>query len=75
MSRMPQVTAQELVRFLKSQGFTEDRQTGSHLTLWHAQRQVSVTVPMHTGVDLGRGLAARILRDAGFSTDDYLRLR
>jgi predicted RNA binding protein YcfA (HicA-like mRNA interferase family) len=26
MSRMPQVTARELVRFLKSQGFVEDRQ-------------------------------------------------
>jgi predicted RNA binding protein YcfA (HicA-like mRNA interferase family) len=32
---MPQVTAREIVRFLKSQGFVEDRQTGSHLTLWH----------------------------------------
>jgi predicted RNA binding protein YcfA (HicA-like mRNA interferase family) len=35
MPRMPQVTARELVRFLKSQGFVEDRQAGSHLTLWH----------------------------------------
>lgn len=34
MARMPQVTAQDLVRFLKSQGFIEDRQAGSHLTLW-----------------------------------------
>ncbi len=34
MSRMPQVTAGEMVRFLKSQGFVEDRQSGSHLTLW-----------------------------------------
>jgi predicted RNA binding protein YcfA (HicA-like mRNA interferase family) len=72
---MPQVTARELVRFLKSQGFTEDRQSGSHLTLWHESRQLSVTVPMHTGVDIGRGLAVRILKDAGFSIEDYLRLR
>jgi len=34
-----------------------------------------VTVPVHTGVDIGRGLALRILRDAGFSVDDYLALR
>jgi predicted RNA binding protein YcfA (HicA-like mRNA interferase family) len=46
---MPQVTARELARFLKAQGFVEDRQTGSHLTLWHEGRKVSVTVPMHTG--------------------------
>jgi len=72
---MPQVTARELVRFLKAQGFAEDRQTGSHLTLWHEGRRTSVTVPIHTGCDIGRGLAVRILKDAGFSVDDYLRLR
>jgi len=73
MSRLPQVTARELVRFLKSQGFIEDRQSGSHLTLWHPERNVSVTVPVHTGCDIGRGLAVRILKDAGFSVEEYLR--
>jgi predicted RNA binding protein YcfA (HicA-like mRNA interferase family) len=43
--------------------------------LLHAERGVTVTVPVHTGVDIGRGLALRILRDAGFSVDDYLALR
>jgi predicted RNA binding protein YcfA (HicA-like mRNA interferase family) len=75
MTRMPQVTARDLVRFLKAQGFIEDHQTGSHLTLWHPGRNVSVTVPMHSGCDVGRGLALRILKDAGFSVDDFLRLR
>jgi predicted RNA binding protein YcfA (HicA-like mRNA interferase family) len=75
MSRMPQVTARELVRFLKAQGFVEDHQSGSHLTLWHEARNVVVTVPVHTGCDVGRGLAVRILKDAGFTPEDYLRLR
>ncbi len=75
MPRMPQVTARELVRFLKSQGFVEDRQTGSHLRLWQPQRQVLLIVPMHFGSDVPRGLALKILKDAGFSVDDYLRLR
>ena len=75
MSRMPQVTARELIRFLKSQGFAEDRQSGSHLTLWHQERKISVTVPVHTACDIGRSLATRILKDAGFSVEDYLRLR
>ena len=75
MPRMPQVTARELVAFLKSQGFTEDRQSGSHLTLRHPDRKGMVTVPVHTGTDLGRGLAIRVLRDAGFSVEEYLRLR
>lgn len=75
MARMPQVTAAQLVRFLQSQGFVEDRQQGSHLTLRHGERAVSVTVPMYTGVDVGRGLAVRVLKDAGFTVEDYLRLR
>ena len=73
--RMPQITSRELVAFLKSQGFVEDRQAGSHLTLIHADKGVKVTVPAHGGCDVGRGLAARVLRDAGFSVEDYLRLR
>ena len=75
MSRMPQVTARELARFLKKQGFVEDRQSGSHLTLWHDGKKASVTIPMHTGCDVGRGLALRILKDAGLTVEDYLRLR
>jgi predicted RNA binding protein YcfA (HicA-like mRNA interferase family) len=75
VTRLPQITARELVRFLKAQGFEEDRQRGSHLTLWHSERKVSVTVPIHTGCDLGRGLAVRILKGAGFTIDDFLRLR
>lgn len=75
MPRMPQITAGELIRFLKKQGFLEDRQAGSHLTLWHPARGVSVTIPVHSGCDVGRGLAARILKDAGFPLEDYLRLR
>ncbi len=72
MTRMPQVTARELIR---SEGFVEDRKSGSHLTLRHPDRNVTATVPVRTGCDIGRGLAVRILKDAGFSIDDYLRLR
>jgi predicted RNA binding protein YcfA (HicA-like mRNA interferase family) len=73
MSRMPQVQARELVAFLRKHGFADDRQAGSHLTLWNEERRVSVTVPMHTGCNLGRGLAVRILKDAGFSVEQFLR--
>ncbi|MDX1972608.1 MAG: type II toxin-antitoxin system HicA family toxin [Candidatus Sumerlaeia bacterium] len=72
---MPQISSRELVGFLKSQGFIEERQTGSHLTMRNSAKKISVTIPLHGGIDLGRGLTARILRDAGFSVEEYLRLR
>ncbi len=71
--RMPQVTAKELVRFLKKKGFEEDREKGSHLTLRHPQKKLFITIPVHTGCDIGRGLARRILADCGFSVEDYIR--
>ena len=73
MSRMPQVTARELVAFLKRHGFVDDRQTGSHLTLRNEQSGVSVTVPIHTGCNLGRGLAVRVLKDAGFTVEEFVK--
>jgi predicted RNA binding protein YcfA (HicA-like mRNA interferase family) len=75
MTRLPQLAGRELVQFFKKQGFAEDRWAGSHLTLRHEERKVTVTVPVHSGVDIGRGLARRILKDAGFSAEDYMRLR
>ena len=75
MSRMPQVTSRELLRFLKTRGVVKDRQSGSHLTLWHEGRKVSITIPIHKGCDIGRGLALRILRDSGFSVDEFLEGR
>jgi predicted RNA binding protein YcfA (HicA-like mRNA interferase family) len=74
LTRPPQLTARDPVRFLKAQGFVDDRQSGSHLTLWHEERRVAVTIPVHAG-DVGRGLAAKIFKDAGFTVEDYLRLR
>jgi predicted RNA binding protein YcfA (HicA-like mRNA interferase family) len=74
MGCLPQIKAIELTRFLKSQGFEEDRQSGSHITLIHKEKG-PITIPVHTGCDIGRGLAIRILKDAGFSIEDYLRLR
>ncbi|WP_353743187.1 type II toxin-antitoxin system HicA family toxin [Desulfomonile tiedjei] len=68
---MPQVSAQELLRFLKAHGFAEDRQTGSHLIVKNEQKGITLTIPVHTGCDIGRGLALRILKDAGFTPDDF----
>jgi len=52
MGRFPQITSERLIRFLKSQGFTEDRQTASHLNLYHKGKKVLLTIPVHTGCDI-----------------------
>ena len=75
MSRFPTIRAAELVKFLKSRGFVEDRQRGSHLILWHPMTRKAVSVPIHTGRDLGRGLALQILKQADCTAQDFLNWR
>ncbi len=75
MSRFPVIRAAELLKFLKDNGFVPLRQAGSHLTLYNSERDVCITVPIHKGHDLGRGLTLRILKDAGFTPDDFLDWR
>jgi predicted RNA binding protein YcfA (HicA-like mRNA interferase family) len=63
-------TSKQLLRFLRKQGYAEKRQAGSHLILVHPTRRMLV-VPIHKG-DLPSGLFLRVLRDAGFSEEDFL---
>jgi predicted RNA binding protein YcfA (HicA-like mRNA interferase family) len=69
---MPQINARQLIAFLKKHGYTEDRQSGLHLTLWNEKRQLMVTISICLAGCLGRGLAIRILKDAGFTVEDFI---
>ncbi len=73
--RLPSLTARKLVRFLRKQGFVEIRQRGSHLTLRRESDSRTVTVPVHTGRDIGKGLLKKILLDAGYTVEEFNRLR
>ena len=67
--RLPSRTAGQVVRILERHGFERVRQSGSHLLLQHADGR-RVTVPMHKSKDLGRGLLARIMKDADLTIED-----
>jgi predicted RNA binding protein YcfA (HicA-like mRNA interferase family) len=62
--------ARELLRFLRQKGYREVRQKGSHMILKHSMLPMLV-VPFHRG-DIPRGLFLRVLKDAGFSEQDFL---
>ncbi len=69
---LPNITAAQLVRTLKRNGWMEVRQKGSHLTLERSGKVV--TIPMHASTVLKRGTLKSILRQVGLSVDDLLRL-
>ena len=73
MPPLPMLRAAQVIKALEKAGFQAVRQHGSHVRLRHADGRV-VTVPVHVGTDLGRGLLRKILRDADLSPDKFLEL-
>lgn len=71
-SRLPRITAAQLVRALKRDGWIEVRQKGSHITLQRSGKVV--TVPMHASVTLSYGTLKSILKQAGLTVDDLVKL-
>lgn len=68
MPDLPVLPARRAIRVLERLGFEVVRQRGSHIRLRHPDGRV-VTVPMHPGQDIGRGLLRKILRDAEVSAE------
>ncbi len=72
--RLPRITAHDLLRALRRDGWVETRQRGSHRMLRHPEKLGLVVVPMHRGEDIPPGTVARILEDAGLTIDQLRRL-
>lgn len=59
------MTAKQMVKLLKKNGFEELRQNGtSHLIMINRKTGVSIPIPMHSG-DLKKGMEQKILKEAG----------
>ena len=59
------MTAKEIVRILKADGWTEKTQRGSHLQMVHPSKPGKVTIPIHTGKELDIRTYNSILKHAG----------
>lgn len=72
--KLPRVTATKVVRALHRDGWYDDEQSGSHLSLRHPNKAGKVIVPIHRSKDLKPGTLAGILDDAGLTPDEFRRL-
>jgi predicted RNA binding protein YcfA (HicA-like mRNA interferase family) len=63
------VTGAEFCRALARNGWQLVRTRGSHQT-WNKSGHPSVTVPVHKGQDLKKGLLATLLKQTGLDESD-----
>jgi len=73
--RLPVVNGRQVIRALTLAGFVLNRIAGSHHILVHrSDPRRAVTVPVHAGRDLKRGTIRSILRQAGVTVEEFVRL-
>ena len=72
MSRLPQVSGQDVVRALQKVGFLIRRQHGSHIIMRRDTPFAQTVVPNHRQID--RGTLRAILRQADLSVDEFTKL-
>jgi predicted RNA binding protein YcfA (HicA-like mRNA interferase family) len=71
VAKLPSVMGEELIVALAKIGFYTVRQRGSHVRMKHDDNRV-VTIPVHSGKIVGKGLLLKILRDADLSKDELI---
>ena len=72
MSRLPRTSGRDCVKALGKVGFYLKRQHGSHLILRRDDPFAQVVVPNHRELD--RGTLRAIIRQAGLSVNEFVRL-
>lgn len=72
MAAVRPLPARKVIRALKSLGFIELRQHGSHLVMGHADGR-RVVIPVHAGEEIGRGLLRKIIASSGVEPDEFMR--
>lgn len=75
MPKLPALNARNFIKAIKKGGFYLDRSKGSHHTFLNPKKPNStVVVPVHPGQDLGKGLLKALIKDAGLTEDQFLKL-
>jgi predicted RNA binding protein YcfA (HicA-like mRNA interferase family) len=74
LTSLPSLSAQEVLRMLARIGYEFDHQKGSHIVLRNTlPPHRRLTVPDHR--DVAKGTLRAIVRQAGLTVEEFLKLR
>lgn len=71
MARLPVISGVDFVRVMRKAGYEWDHTEGSHMILLHTTGR-RLSVPRHG--ELGRGVLRSLIRDAGLTREEFMRL-
>jgi len=73
--RQPRVTADDIIRVLKSLGFEKVDQAGSHQKWRHPLTSKQTIVSYHSGEIIRPKTFKKILEGAGLTVEDFIKIR
>ncbi|MEH1895809.1 MAG: type II toxin-antitoxin system HicA family toxin [Nostoc sp.] len=73
MPKLPVLTGKTVINALEKIGFKAVRQKGSHVQMEREDGRL-VTIPLHAGKTIGKGLLRKILRDAELTREEFIAL-
>jgi predicted RNA binding protein YcfA (HicA-like mRNA interferase family) len=71
--KLPRLTAKELIRVLERKGWEHDRSRGSHHIYVHVATRRTLSIPVARRA-MSIGTLSRLLKDAGISREELLKL-
>jgi predicted RNA binding protein YcfA (HicA-like mRNA interferase family) len=72
MPKLPAVKPRTVLKFLERNGFILDHVSGSHHVFYHPVAKRRAVVPQHNR-DIPVGTLLSLLREAGFTKDQFVR--
>ena len=74
MSKLPVVSGKQTCKMLENMGYLIDHQTGSHIILRNRNSpNRRITIPNHK--EIAKGTLRAIIRQAGLSVEEFIKLR
>ncbi|PIN81193.1 hypothetical protein COV11_02460 [Candidatus Woesearchaeota archaeon CG10_big_fil_rev_8_21_14_0_10_30_7] len=73
--KLPRISGLEVIKRLKKIGYIATKQRGSHVRLEKQEQETirKLTVPLHK--ELKSGTLSRIIKDAGLTYEEFIKLK
>ncbi|MCD4845297.1 MAG: type II toxin-antitoxin system HicA family toxin [Methanosarcinales archaeon] len=72
MAKLPRISGMKAVKAFNKSGWSVVRQTGSHIIMMKNDYKVILSVPRHKELD--RGTLRKLIKYAGLTVEDFVRL-
>ena len=74
MVKIPVLKPKDVIKKYLKLGFIKDRQSGSHVILYHQKTGQRVVIPLHVR-DLAKGTLQTILKQSNVSLEEFMKAK